>query len=114
MLIIRLSQLAFRSSDFLRADDRVEALLAAHAVRPRVGVQAASDAHTSARVQVARACLGQLLASLHRRPVGLDRPLAGLVAPGAWSQPGSCRPPRPTERSESGGSAPIHPTSSTE
>src|SRR5262249_26272743 len=63
------------------ADDRLEALLAALAILPRAGVQAADHAYTAALMDKPRAHLGQLVPRLDRRPVGFHRPAAILAAP---------------------------------
>jgi hypothetical protein len=70
-----------QEQDVLGADDGLVALLAALAVFPRLGLEAANHAHAAALVKEARALLGQLVPGLNRRPLRLNDALAGLVPP---------------------------------
>jgi hypothetical protein len=112
--IIELSHPAFSSCELIGADDRLEAILAALAVFPRLGVEAANHAHAAPFVEGASALLGQLShastvvhsASTIRSPASF-RPPNRLVA--TWQLQTAV----PDDVNRCSGSAPIQLTSST-
>ena len=74
----------------------------------------ALHAHAAALVQETLARRGQRVPRLDRRPVGLDRPAAVLVAPGrALGRTRKLQTAVPDGMKRCSGSAPIQPTNST-